>query len=159
GASDDRLKVTLNEGHELHRRVNKQEEAVIARLRSTELREKFQQARDAMGEYVKAREELILKPVAAGRREEATKKAAQTGVKLDDGVAALNKSVEVTRTSGEEKYQSSQALYQRSRIMLMAVALVGIALSVGSGLVLGRMITRPLYATMTVLEAVAAGDL
>src|SRR5262249_16920490 len=40
-----------------------------------------------------------------------------------------------------------------------AVALVGMALSVGSGLRLARMITKPLYATMTVLEAVAAGDL
>jgi methyl-accepting chemotaxis protein len=159
GITDDRVKAVLDEGNELHKRVRKQEEALVARVRSAELREKFRQARDAMGEYVKAREELILKEVAGGHREEATKNAVQTAVKLHAAVAALNETVELTRASAEQKYQSSQTLYQSSRIILITVALVGVALGVGFGIVLARMITRPLHATMTVLEAVAAGDL
>jgi methyl-accepting chemotaxis protein len=159
GLTDDKVKVVLDEGYELHKRVRKQEEALLARTLSAELREKFRQARNAMEEYVKARDELILKPMAAGRREEAAKNAAQTVVKLDAAVAALNKTVEVTRASAEQKYQSSQVLYQSSRTILITVALVGIALGVGSSFVLARMISRPLHATMTVLEAVATGDL
>src|SRR5262249_49032461 len=159
GLTDDTVKAVLDEGYELHKRVRKQEETLLTKIRSAELREKFLQARDTMEEYVNAREELILKPVAAGRREEAVKNAAKTGIKLDAAVAALNKTVEVSRTSAEQKYQNSQTLYHSSRIILIAVALVGIALNVVFGLVLARMITRPLHATMTVLEAVAAGDL
>jgi methyl-accepting chemotaxis protein len=159
GLTGDKVKGVVDEGYALHKRVRKQEEALLARIRSVELREKFQQARDAMEEYVKAREELILKPVAAGQREEAVKNTAQTAVNLDAAVAALDKTVEMTRASAEQKYQSSQTLYRSSRTILIAVALVGIALGLGSGFVLSRMITGPLHATMTVLEAVAAGDL
>jgi methyl-accepting chemotaxis protein len=155
----DRLKAVLNEGYALDKRVRKQGEAVLPKIRSADLREKFQQAREAMGGYISAREELILKPVAAGRREDAVKNAAQTAVKLDAAIDALNKTVDVSRTSGQEKYQSSQTLYQSSRTILITVALVGVAFGLAIGLVLARMITRPLRATMTVLEAVAAGDL
>jgi methyl-accepting chemotaxis protein len=159
GLTDDRLKAAIDEGYELHKRVRKQEDALLAKIRSAELREKFQQARDAMGEYIKAREELILKPLAAGHREEGVKNAAQTAVKLDAAVAALDRTVDVTRASAEQEYLSSQALYHSGRTILITVALAAIALGVGSGFVLARMITRPLHATMTVLEAVAAGDL
>jgi methyl-accepting chemotaxis protein len=159
GLTDDTVKIVLAEGHALHARVRKHEEALLGRIRSAELREEFQRASAAMEEYIQAREELILKPVAAGRREEAVKNAAQTGGRLDAAVAALNKCVEVTRASAEQRYQASQTLYQSSRNTLITGALIGIALAVGSGLLLARTITRPLHATMTVLEAVAAGDL
>jgi methyl-accepting chemotaxis protein len=157
--TDDRLKVALDEGYELHKRVRKQEEALLGKIHSANLLEKFKQARDAMEEYVRAREDLILRPIAAERRAEAVKNAAQTAVKLDAAVAALDKTVEVTRASAEQKYHSSQAVYQSSRTMLITGALVGVALGMGLGFLLARMITRPLHATMTVLEAVAAGDL
>jgi methyl-accepting chemotaxis protein len=78
----DKLKVVLNEGYELHQRVRKQEEALLPKIHSDELRAKFQEARAAMDEYVKDREELILKPVAAGHPEDAAKSAIQTATKL-----------------------------------------------------------------------------
>jgi methyl-accepting chemotaxis protein len=153
------LKAAVDEGYELHKRVRKQEQALLPKLRSTELREKFSQARDAMEAYVTAREEMILKPAAAGHREETAKNAVQTAVKLDAAVQALDQTVEASRTSGQQKYQSSQTLYQSSRTILIAVALLGIVFGLGFGLILSRMITGPLHVTMTVLEAVAAGDL
>jgi methyl-accepting chemotaxis protein len=155
----DSLKVVVNEGYELHKRVRKQEQALLAKIRSPELRDRFAQARDAMEGYVTAREEMILKPAAAGHREEAAKNAVQTAAKLDAAVDALNQTVEATRTSAQQKYQSSQTLYQSSRTILLAVALLGVVFGLGFGLVLARMITKPLHATMTVVEAVAAGDL
>jgi methyl-accepting chemotaxis protein len=155
----DKLKPVLEEGYELHKRVRKQEQVLLARIRSAELGDKFAQARDAMEGYATAREEMILKPAAAGRREEAAKNAVQTAAKLDAAVNALDQTVEASRTSGQQKYQSSQTLYQSSRTILLTVALLGVVFSLGFGLVLARMITRPLHATMTVLEAVAAGDL
>jgi len=155
----DKLKGALNEGYELHKRVRKQEEALLPRIHSEELRDKFQEACDALGEYVRAREELIMKPAEAGRREDALKNAVQSGVKLHRAVEALNKTVEVTRASGQQKYEDAQALYVSSRTILFAVAFAGIALGLGFGFALARMITKPLHATMTVLEAAAAGDL
>jgi methyl-accepting chemotaxis protein len=158
-ADADKLKVALDEGHQLHRRIHKEQQALLPRIRSAELHDKFAKACDAMDGYITAREDMILKPLATGRREDAVKNTVQTAAKLDSAVDALDKTVEATRTSGQEKYQSSQTLYQMSRTILIAVALVGIILGLGFGVVLARMITGPLHATMTVLEAVAAGDL
>src|SRR5262245_61471935 len=120
----ERIKTALNEGYELHKRVRKEEGALLAKIRPGELRDKFQQARDATEDYARSREELILKPIAAGKHEEAVKNAAQTGMKLDTAVAALDKTVEVSRKSAQQKYESSQALYQSSRTILITVALV-----------------------------------
>jgi methyl-accepting chemotaxis protein len=155
----DRRKVALEEGYELHKRISKQEEALVPRIRSIELRDRFSQARDAVEAYVTAREELILKPVAAGRREQAAQSAVEMGAKLNAAVDALNKTVEASRTSGQQKYQNSQSLYEASRTILIMVVLLGVAFGVGFGLLLARMITKPLRATMTVLEGAAAGDL
>jgi methyl-accepting chemotaxis protein len=132
----DQAKSILDEGYELQRTVPKQEEALLSKIHSEELRRKFLQARDAIDEYAKAREEQILKPVAAGRHEDAVKNAPLTGVKLDAAVDGLNKAVETSRASGQQKYQDSQALYQSSRTILVVVALVGIGLGVAFGLTL-----------------------
>ncbi|MCI0699859.1 MAG: methyl-accepting chemotaxis protein [Planctomycetia bacterium] len=153
------LKIAIDRGYELHRTLRKQEEALLPKIRSAELRNQFQKARDATSEYVRAREELILQPLGAGRRADAAKNTALTGGKLNSAVESLNKSVDVTKESGQNKYKDSQSLYSSSRTSLLTVAFIGIALGLGFGLALARMITRPLHATMTVLEAVAAGDL
>jgi methyl-accepting chemotaxis protein len=159
GTSDNKAQAALDEGHDLHRRVRKQATALLTKIRSPQLRESFQQASDSMGEYVNARDELILKLVATGRHEEAAKNAAHTASKLDAAVTALDQTVELSRTSADQKFQDSQALYHSIRAILIAVALVGIGFGAGLAFVLARMITKPLGATMTVLEAVAAGDL
>lgn len=52
GQTGDTGKVALDEGYELHKRVRKHEETLLARIHSDELREKFQQAREAMEEYL-----------------------------------------------------------------------------------------------------------
>jgi methyl-accepting chemotaxis protein len=132
----EQAKAILDDGYELHRTVRKHEEALLPRIHAEELRSKFVSARDAIDEYVKAREEQILKPVAAGRHEDAVKNAALTGVKLNAAVDALNKTVEITRASGQQRFQDSQALYQSSRTILVAVALVGIVLGAAFGLAL-----------------------
>jgi methyl-accepting chemotaxis protein len=90
----------------------------------------------AIEEYVKAREEKILKPMAAGRREDAVTNAALTGGKLNTAADALNKTVETSRASGQQKYQDSMALYQSSRTILVAVAFGGIGLGVTFALIL-----------------------
>src|SRR5262245_28515703 len=63
----DKSKMAVTEAYDLHRRVRKEEEDVLPKIRSPELREKFQEARAAMGEYIRAREELIIAPVEIGR--------------------------------------------------------------------------------------------
>jgi methyl-accepting chemotaxis protein len=155
----DIAKPALNDGFDMHRRMRKQEDKLLPKIHSEELRKKFEEAAVSMDEYMKAREELILRPVADGRREEAIKNAAQTKVKLDSAVEALDNTVTASRTSAEQKYKDSQALYTSSRAILVVVALAGIVFGVGAGFGLARLITQPLRSTMTVLEAAAKGDL
>jgi methyl-accepting chemotaxis protein len=149
----------IQDGYALHRRLSQAEEELRSKIRFDELLEAFQKARHAVGEYVQAREEKILKPMAASRREDALKNALPLGDLLKTAVEDLDKAVTVTRASAQQKYRDAQKLYQSSRATLGGVALVGIAFAAGAGFVLARMITRPLQSTMTVLEAVAAGDL
>jgi methyl-accepting chemotaxis protein len=132
----DQAKAVVNEGYELHRTVRKQEEALLAKIHPGELRNKFLEARDAIDEYVKSREEHILKPVAARRHDDAVKNAPLTGAKLEAAVEALNKTVEASRASGQKKYEDSQSLYQSSRTILVAVAVGGVVLGAAFGLTL-----------------------
>jgi methyl-accepting chemotaxis protein len=155
----DSVKLALNEGFDLHERVRKQEEKLLTKIRSEELRKKFEDAAAAMDEYMKAREELILKPIVDGRREDAVKNASLTIVKLNAAVDSLRDTVELSRTSGTRKYKESQDLHVSSRAFLGGVVLIGIVVGIAGSLGLARLITQPLRATMTVLEAAAKGDL
>jgi methyl-accepting chemotaxis protein len=140
----DQAKPVLDEGHELHRTMRKLQEALLPRLHSEDLRRRFLEARDAIDDYVKAREDQILKPIGAGHREDALKNAAATGAKLNAAVDALNKTVETSRASGQQKYKDSQALYQSSRTILLVVALGGILIGVAFGLTLALAATGEL---------------
>jgi methyl-accepting chemotaxis protein len=155
----DSAKLALDEGFDLHQRVRKQEEKLLAKIRSEDLRKKFEQATAAMDEYMKAREKLILKPIADGRREDALKNTGLTVVKLNAAVDSLRDTVELSRTSGTQKYKDSQDLYVSRRAFLGGVVLTGIIVGIAGGLGLARLITQPLRSTMTVLEAAAVGDL
>jgi methyl-accepting chemotaxis protein len=132
----NQTKVILDEGYELHRKVRKQVETLSPRIHSEDLRRKLAEASVAIDEYVRAREEQILKPMAAGRREDAVTNAALTGGKLNVAADALNKTVETSRAAGQQKYQDSMEMYQSSRTILVAVAFGGIGFGVIFGLTL-----------------------
>jgi methyl-accepting chemotaxis protein len=149
----------IEEGHRLHKRIQKEQEELLPKIRSNELRESFKKAREAVDAYLQAREDKILRPVAAGHPEEAQKNAALTGELLKTAVEALDKTVETSRSAAQQKYRDAQSLYQSSRNILIGVAILGIASGLAFGVGLARMITQPLGATMSVLEAAAAGDL
>src|SRR5690242_19883335 len=55
--NQDQAKAILDEGYELHRALRKQEEALLPRIHNEDLRRKFLEARDAIDDYMKAREE------------------------------------------------------------------------------------------------------
>src|SRR5262245_3145970 len=116
----------IDEGMRLHKRIHKEEDSLLPKIHSNELRESFQQARDAAEAYVQAREEKILKPAAAGQFEEAQKQAAMTGVLLQTAMDALDKTVEVSRTSARRKYEDAQSVYQANRTVLIGIVLAGI---------------------------------
>jgi methyl-accepting chemotaxis protein len=149
----------IDEGYGLHKRIRRAEDELLPHIGSDQLRESFKSARFAIGDYLQAREDKILKPVAAGHRDVALNDATVTGDLLKAAIDALEKSVEVSRASAQQKYKDAQALYQSRRAIVIAVALGGIVFGLGFGWALARMITRPLHATVTVLEAVAGGDL
>jgi methyl-accepting chemotaxis protein len=149
----------LQEGKDLHRDVRKKEDDIRSQIRNPELRESFQSAREAVDTYIQARDEKIMKPVAAGHVDEAQKNSAQTGELLSTAVHALNETVNLSRQSAEQKYKDAQNLYRTNRLVLIAVALGGVAIALVLGFAIAHVITQPLRATMTVLEAAAKGDL
>jgi hypothetical protein len=148
----DKAKAALEEGYELDRTVRKRQEALLSKIHSEELRRSFLEASAVIDEFVKTREELILKPLAAGRHEEAVKNITITGVKLNAAIDALNKTVESSRASGQHKYQDSQALYRSTWTTLVAVAVGGI----GLGLAFGLYFTRAAVANIGERERLAA---
>lgn len=132
----DQTKTALNEGYDLHRTVKKQEDSLLAKIHGDNLRAQFVEARNGVDEYVKAREDLILRPLAEGRRDDALKNAKLTGTKLKVAVDALDKTVELSRSSAQQKYRDSLALYESSRRFLVIGGLVGVALGIAFGMVL-----------------------
>jgi methyl-accepting chemotaxis protein len=149
----------IAEGYRLHKQIQKEEESLAPKIRSNELRDAFKKARDAVDAYVQAREDKILRPMAAGKLEDAKRNAAVTGELLAAANASLDRMVEVSRGNAQQKYSDAQALYRSSRAILLGVALGGIVFGLGFGFLVAHMITKPLRATMDVLEAVAAGNL
>lgn len=150
---------SVQDGLELHKRVQLEAEKLYGEIQSVELHESFKKARVAVNTYTHAREEKILKPIAAGRRQDALNEAIPMGELLNAADQALEATVEVSRESAQRKFIDAQAVYQSSRKVLVVVAIGSIVFGLAFGFVLARMITKPLHSTMTVLEAVAVGDL
>lgn len=96
---------------------------------------------------------------SANQNAEATKilgKARDLADQIGKGAEDLARMKE---TLGKEAYQNSDATYGRSRLVMLCVIGVAIGLSLGMGLLLARLISGPLSRTVTVLEAVAGGDM
>jgi len=84
----------------------------------------------------------------------------RNGQSLVEGLPAEFRAlVEAKEKAGKKAYDDSGALYSKTRNMLFAIIGVGIVFCLGIGYFIAQLISKPLLATVGVLEKVAEGDL
>jgi len=85
------------------------------------------------------------------------------GEELYAGATRLNVLMaDLSRTKeglGKQAYEDSEKLYAESRLLLIWIIVGGCGIALALGVVIARVITRPLAETVGVLQAVAGGDL
>jgi len=115
-------------------------------------------AREIIPEYKKAVDELLDLTLAGKDAEvvEAMLKARAVGDQID---AAFKVLVDNKEKSGKQAYDDAAALYAKTRTMLIWMIGGAVVLCVGIGYFIAQLISKPLLATVGVLEKVAEGDM
>jgi methyl-accepting chemotaxis protein len=135
-------------------------EALESLSRSLALDENRQRVADALaslGEYAKLGHECIrLSASDPAKAMEVLKVSSPLGVKIRTELDAVLKAKEALAATS---FEQSAAVYERSRNMALAVLLGALLVALGSVIVIGRAISRPLRAAVQVLDQVASGDL
>ncbi len=73
--------------------------------------------------------------------------------------AAMSELIEIENRVGKELADEATATYRSARTTMLVVSLAGMGLAMALGLMVTRMITRPMARVTGVLDAVAGGDL
>jgi methyl-accepting chemotaxis protein len=120
-----------------------------------------QAIQNAQQAYYTALDTLI--PVSrAGEAQMAQAQAMHKGATrsaYDGLMAALDSDVEFQSRGGDEAYAESQAAYAQTRITVLALLALAIAMGTALALLITRSITAPIARAVQVAETVAAGDL
>ena len=74
-------------------------------------------------------------------------------------VAAIDKIVQRVEADAAEMAKEADAMARRGILITIVCLVVGVVLAIGLGLVLTRLITRPLFKGVELAKAMAAGDL
>lgn len=124
-----------------------------------EVRVPFNEYRQLAEDCKKQRNEQVFPPLQAGRKEEAAQASRKLEPVFDTLFDKISETIKAKDKIVEQRYIASQTLYKDSRRITIFIVLAGIALGLGMGYGISRLIANPLRQTMKVLEAVAAGDL
>jgi methyl-accepting chemotaxis protein len=127
-------------------------------LTTDESKAKMASMKDLLPGYEEGVKE-VSRQVLAGNIEGALATLAKVqpiGDQLDQDFSQMS---EVAERQGKEAYDQSDAVYARLRKSLATVLCFSVLISIGLGYFISQLISRPLHATVGVLEKVAAGDL
>jgi methyl-accepting chemotaxis protein len=114
--------------------------------------------RETLPLYKKMCEETIALAVE-GKDDEAAA-TLKNGQGLVEGLPAEFKAlVEAKERAGKKSYDDSSALYAKTRSTLFTIIGAGVLFCMGIGYFIAQLISKPLLATVGVLEKVAEGDL
>ncbi len=127
-------------------------------IRATEVRDAFAHYLAVSKDSVEVREERLLKPLIAGRRDVAQAAVAEVTARSAASTEALATVVTLKQQHAQSTYEEAEAVYASRRTQMIVLVLVGIAVGVAFGLVVARLISRPLQATVTILDDLAQGE-
>ncbi len=114
--------------------------------------------RETLPQYKKMCEEAMALTID-GKDDEAAE-TLRNGQSLVEGLPTEFKAlVEAKERAGKKSYDDSAALYAKTRSTLFTIIGVGILFCLGIGYFIAQLISKPLLATVGVLEKVAEGDL
>jgi methyl-accepting chemotaxis protein len=143
---------------ELTRRLAEAREKLWPLIRGQEVRDAFKRYEDAAAEYATYREDKIFRPLLAGQREAALAGAREAGQKFQVTMQALNDTIKVEEGLARKKFEESQALYASSRLSMIGLVIGGSAAGLAFGLLVSRVISRPLAQTVAFLRELAEGE-
>jgi methyl-accepting chemotaxis protein len=133
-------------------------EQLATHLTSPEEKAALAKYREIDAELTRVRQDSVIRPFLAGQRDEAMR-GIEKGVALfEQAVATLAKIGDQKRAAADEHYRNSQAAAHATAVQMTVCTVIGMFLALAVGYLLARSITRPLSRTVTLLEAVAAGD-
>ncbi len=123
-----------------------------------EERKTFEEYKQNLMEYRKIRVEIV-DLVKAGKREEALVLLKGTGAqiaqKVDEAIAKL---VEIDSTAAKAANEQSQVQIANARVQMFGFIAAGFILAVGFGILMTRMISRPLQKMEESARSIANGD-
>jgi methyl-accepting chemotaxis protein len=154
----DAIRADVEEVRGLDRQLVEQAESFKAKIESDKVRTEFSKFMDAYQYYRRHREERQYKPLLEGRHEEAVKGALMAN-RYSDADKALEEALTAKLAQAKARFEDSQRVYASARTLMFVLGAAGVVIGLALGFVLARTVARPLKQTMTVLEAVAAGDL
>ncbi|MGA9528537.1 MAG: methyl-accepting chemotaxis protein [Terriglobales bacterium] len=95
----------------------------------------------------------------AGKEAEALDAMAQAQAKGDELDGTLKEMADAKERGAKESYDEAAALYTKTRTMLIWLIGGAVVFCIGSGYFIAQLISKPLLATVGILEKVADGDM
>jgi len=127
-------------------------------LITEENKARLAKTREIIPEYKKSIDELLDLTLAGkdGEVVESMQKARAIGDQIDAGFKVL---VDNKEKGGRQAYDDASALYAKTRSMLIWMIGIAVVLCIGIGYFIAQLISKPLLATVGVLEKVSEGDM
>jgi methyl-accepting chemotaxis protein len=158
-AESDRIAENAAEFQKLRKELDNVADEFSTHLTSAEERIAFQKYREFDAELTRVRQEAIIKPFLAGKRDEALRGIEKGAAVFEQAVAALARIGDQKKAAAEEHFRTSQDVAHATAVNMILFTAIGMLLALSFGYFLAGSITKPLSRTVTVLDAVAAGDL
>jgi methyl-accepting chemotaxis protein len=158
-AESDRIAENAAEFQKLRKELDNVGDQFAAHLTSPEEKAAFAKYREFDAELTRIRQDLVIKPFLVGKRDEALRGIEKGAAVFEQAVAALAKIGEQKRAAAEEHFRNSQDVAHATTVHMILFTVIGMLLALSFGYFLARSISKPLSRTVTVLDAVAAGDL
>ncbi len=159
-SAEDRtaLRRHLDRIQELTRQNAERRQRVAGAIRAPEVRDAFGRYAELARAYAAYREEQIVKPLLAGRRDLAETAFRQGTARNAAALQALDELITIKLRIARATYDESRAVYSVSRVMVVGFVGGGLALVLVLGWIIARLIARPMGQAVEVLGAVARGD-